>query len=168
MAPRGPRNQTTTAGRETRNSALNAKSGSRGGIQKRRGPGRVDGDGDLDMGAGAVRRSAEKTNGRPGPRSSHPRGASRTAAHLVSKHLGNDDNTQLASRISSSGPGRQGKSRNAVNIPLAFLRVHGLKSSKAATNQDGGVSDLIAFLERKATSLSTGRPKRQITIKKVC
>jgi nuclear RNA export factor len=168
MAPRGPRNQTTTAGRETRNSTLNAKSGSRGGISKRRGPGRVDGDGDLDMGAGAARRPGDKSNGRPGPRPSQPRGAARTAAHLVTKHLGNGDSTQLSSRISSAGPSRGGKSRSAVNIPLGFLRVHGLKSSKAATNKDGGVSDLIAFLERKATSLSTGRPKRQVTIKKVC
>ncbi|KAK4059764.1 hypothetical protein Trihar35433_10580 [Trichoderma harzianum] len=48
---------------------------------------------------------------------------------------------------------------------LTWLRVRGLKQSKAASNSDGGLSDLLSFLERKASSLGTGR-KRHITIRK--
>lgn len=157
MAPRGPKNQTATAGRETRSSTLNAKSSSRGGIQKRRGPTRIDGDGDLDMGAS----SGPKTgSGRPGPRSANARGGSKAVPTSI-RHLGNGD-------ASGAKAGRHGKTRGTTNIPLAFLRIHGLKESKAATNEGGGLPDLIAFLERKATALSTTRPKRHITIKKVC
>lgn len=164
MAPRGPRGGSSSAGRETRGSALNSKSSSRGGIAKRRGPARIDGDGDLDMGSGAARRSNQtattsKTNPRPGPRNNNPRGAMKTAETIL-KHISNGDTSQI------STSGRQIKPRNSTTTPLSILRVHGLKDSKAASNKDGGLSDLLSFLERKASALTTR--KRRIKIKKVC
>ena len=74
-------------------------------------------------------------------------------------------NNSLASRVSTAGrgPRARGKASN-----LTFLRVHGLKESKAVTNQDGGLSDLLNFLERKSSSFTTGKSSRQVTIKKVC
>lgn len=103
---------------------------------------------------------------RPSTRSSgapNPRGASKTA-QTVLKHLTNGDASALASRISNSNT-RAGRSRGAG---LTYLRVKGLKESKATSNQDGGLKDLINFLERKASSFTTGRQKRQVMIKKVC
>jgi hypothetical protein len=47
------------------------------------------------------------------------------------------------------------------------IRVSGLKESRAASNQDGGVSDLLAFLERKANGPDT-KPGDAVRIKKVC
>ncbi|KAM4059060.1 leucine rich repeats (2 copies) domain-containing protein [Hirsutella rhossiliensis] len=49
---------------------------------------------------------------------------------------------------------------------LTFLRVRGLRQSKAAANQDGGLGDLLSFLERKASSFTTGGQARQVMIKK--
>ncbi|TQS32825.1 hypothetical protein Golomagni_06848, partial [Golovinomyces magnicellulatus] len=78
-------------------------------------------------------------------------------------HLTNGDAATLASRISSSNTRTR-----ARGAGLTYLRVKGLKESKAVANQDGGLKDLINFLERKASSFTTGRPKRQVMIKKVC
>lgn len=172
MAPRGPRGQAASAGRETRSTTLNSKASSRGGIQKRRGQTRVDNDGDLDMGSGATARRSNpppgdsNTKGRGGPKTSNPRGSSRTA-QTVLKHLSNGDSSQLASRVTNPGAAKAVKSRLQNATPLSFLRVHGLKESKAANNPDGGLADLLAFLERKASSFLAGRHRRQVKIKKV-
>lgn len=173
MAPRGgPRNSASTAGRETRSTTLNSKASSRGGISKRRSQARVDGDGDLDMGSAAAKRTngasggADKAKTRTSSRTSGSRGASRTAQTML-KHLSNGDSTQLASRVNNPQAAKAAKTR-ANAIPLTFLRVHGLKESKASRNPDGGLSDLLAFLERKATTFTSGRKRRQVSIKKVC
>lgn len=172
MAPRGTRSQ--TAGRETRSSALNVKPSSRGGIQKRRSAAsRIDTDGDLDMGSSAARRprasalNDTKTPSRTGARGANTRGASRAAQTMV-KHLQDGEGSQLASRISSSANIRTGKPRSNATASLSFLRVHGLNESKASKNSDGGLSDLLAFLERKASSFTSGRQRRHVSIKKVC
>ena len=57
---------------------------------------------------------------------------------------------------------RAGRGRN-----LDDLVVLGLKQSKAATNPDGGVKDLLAFLERKATGTDAAASDA-IRIRKVC
>ena len=57
---------------------------------------------------------------------------------------------------------RAGRGRN-----LDDLAVLGLKQSKAATNPDGGVKDLLAFLERKATGPDAAAADA-IGIRKVC
>ena len=49
---------------------------------------------------------------------------------------------------------------------LDRISVWGLKKSKAASNPDGGVCDLIGFLERKATH--TDPEREAIKVKKVC
>lgn len=50
---------------------------------------------------------------------------------------------------------------------LATLKVTGLNSSKAASNADGGLEALVAFLERKAAGQDSSS-NRKIRIKKVC
>lgn len=47
------------------------------------------------------------------------------------------------------------------------IRVVGLKQSKAASNPDGGVKDLLAFLERKANGLASSG-NVPVRIRKVC
>lgn len=169
MAPRGPRGGAPRAGRETRNSALNAKSSSRGGIQKKRGgPIRTDGDGDLVMDPTAARGSKTAPSGprdsksRPSTRSTstpHTRGASKTAQG-VAKNLARNGTVNLNSGARSS------RSR-AQTADLTYLRVHGLKASKAASNPDGGLQDLVSFMERKSSSFAAGAGKRSVMIKKV-
>lgn len=169
MAPRGPRGQPGRApigqpGRETKSSTLNSKPIAKAGISKRKGPSRVDTDGDLDMSA-SVRRSTRNTTagtstrGASSGKSVPSKGGARMA-QAVQKHLKNGD-VDLESR---TGEGR--KSRPGQN--LLYLRVYGLKESKAARNPDGGLSDLLAFLERKASTFTAGRQRRQVKIKKVC
>ncbi|KJZ78327.1 hypothetical protein HIM_02365 [Hirsutella minnesotensis 3608] len=167
MAPHGDRS--SVAGRGPRSSALASKASTRGGIMKRKGRSRLDGDGDLEMDAGAKRPS----RGRPGepgssrtrtttrpPPGQNPRGASRTA-QAVLRHLGSSD-ASLASRIQGPSNGtRRGRSAG-----LTYLRVHGLKDSKAASNQDGGLGGLLSFMERKASSLGSRRQSRPVIIKK--
>ena len=50
---------------------------------------------------------------------------------------------------------------------LDQIRVRGLKQSKAAANPDGGVKDLLSFLERKATG-SEPSARNSVRIRKVC
>ncbi|KAG5981459.1 hypothetical protein E4U55_002906 [Claviceps digitariae] len=169
MAPQGPRS--SVAQRANRGATTGAKTTTRGGIQKRRAGMRTDIDGDLDMDAVGKRaakvaaseaRASRSRPARAGP-GKNPRGVS-TAAQTVLKHLKGNDSSGLASRASASITGRATRARGN----LSFLRVHGLKQSKAASNQDGGLSDLLAFLERKATSFrsSTNKQARPVMIKK--
>ena len=173
MAPKGLRNQ-TTVGRETRSNSQN-KPSTRGGISKRRaGPTKLDTDGDLDM--DPARRAKKPSNtdlsnskSRPNTRSSttNARGASRTA-QTVLKHLTGGDPTTLATRISKSGTDGRINGNRVRGSGLTYLRVHGLKKSKAASNPDGGLHGLLGFLERKASAMTgAGNSKRQIIIKKV-
>ncbi|QUC17927.1 uncharacterized protein UV8b_02168 [Ustilaginoidea virens] len=173
MAPRGPR--ATSSSWTTRGATTGAKTTTRGGVQKRRaGATRADLDGDLDMdaigkrAARTVATEAKNGKGRPARAGTgkNPRGVS-TAAQTVLKHLSRNEVSSLASRVSEANSGRSSRGRGKGN-GLCFLRVHGLKQSKAANNQDGGLSDLLSFLERKASSLtsSAGKQTRQVMIKK--
>ncbi|KAL2213544.1 hypothetical protein CC79DRAFT_1362355 [Sarocladium strictum] len=166
MAPRGGsrgaqggRAPIGQPGRETKSATLNSKPISRGGISKRKG--RTDTDGDLDMTA-TTRRSTRNTAGGSsrGGKSTSTRSASKVA-EAVQRHLKTGDG-ELDARISQSSDRK--KSRPAPN--LTWLRVRGLKESKASRNPDGGLSDLLAFLERKAGSFTSGRRKRAIKVKK--
>ncbi|KAJ6445999.1 mRNA export factor mex67 [Purpureocillium lavendulum] len=151
--------------------ALSAKPSSRGGIQKRKGPGRVDDDGDLDMDAAGKRPrttpGSTATRSGPAPRSTatrNPRGVSR-AAQNVMKHLRSGDSSSLANRVSDPSDARATRARGRAP-GLTYLRVHGLRQSKAAGNKDGGLSDLLSFLERKASSLASTRRGRPVMISK--
>ncbi|KAG6005264.1 hypothetical protein E4U21_000301 [Claviceps maximensis] len=167
MAPQGP--SSSVAQRANRGATSGAKTTTRGGIQKKRaGATRTDIDGDLDMdtvgkraarlAASEARRSRLKS-ARTDP-GSHSSGAS-TAALTVLRHLKGNGPSGLAIGRFAEVTRNRGK--------VYFLRVHGLKQSKAVGNQDGGLNDLLKFLERKATSFrssSFNRPVRSVMIKK--
>ncbi|TQV97177.1 hypothetical protein V2A60_000192 [Cordyceps javanica] len=165
MAPRGARSGGAQPSRGSKATSMKSQAGSRGGIQKKRaGATKIDGDGDLDMDS-AGRRSAKSAGTQPGGGQSKPntrssttkttRGTSKVAQNVL-KHLTNGTIGDGASRVTRGRP----KSN------LSYLRVHGLKQSKASSNPDGGVKDLLSFLERKATSFTSGRQRRNIMIKK--
>ena len=155
----------------------------RGGIQKRSStPVKVDKDGDLDMGAadsnnkimrtsrggrGAAIRGSSQTSraaqsGQSDSRTKarSTRSALDTAAvqKAVFNELGLKDAGQGAR--SSRPPGNAHRHRDS----LEKVSVWGLKQSKAASNEDGGLRDLVAFLERKATRGA----EEPLRIKKVC
>lgn len=150
--PRGPRNGSPSVR-------------GRGGIQKRRtGPARVDKDGDLVMDAANEKGKAGRgrldgssssrgqTSGRGGKGPARGGLTSQRAQQAILRGLEGDQATLLEAR----------RSRGNVT-----LRVDGLKSSKAASNSDGGLNSLLGFLERKANGLDA-KSKKIIKIKKVC
>ncbi|GAP85936.1 putative mRNA export factor mex67 [Rosellinia necatrix] len=169
MAPMGPKKGPTPSTRGARNpQASTTKASTRGGISKRRGAGplRVDRDGDLNMDPSATANAAQshskrsKKNSTPsattarGSSSRNPRPTA-TAQQLIQRFINNETH-----RVSSNT-----RSGRRVDIPPPVtLRVEGLKRSKAASNEDGGLRDLLIFLERKAQSID--HISRPIRIKK--
>lgn len=104
--------------------------------------------------------------GRTGGRGGQvPSGAARLATaqgqQAILRGMRSQQANILESRIT------QGDGSTASRKELMDIRVHGLKESKAASNADGGLKDLLGFLERKASALN-GAPARGIRIKKVC
>lgn len=159
-------NRTSAPPRGPRNSSSGAKGGGRvggGGISKRRGgPIRVDKDGDLEMDAiGANGRKSGKgsigASVPTGPRG-HGRGGGRNAGRGGAK-IDLAKNPQAILR----GMGSQSQQANV----LVTLWIKGLKGSKAASNSDQGISSLVTFLERKATTMES-KSKRTVRVKKVC
>ncbi|KAM0329913.1 hypothetical protein ACHAQA_004079 [Verticillium albo-atrum] len=134
--------------RSNRAPASAPKGPSRGGIQKRGRPGRVDQDGDLDMDAAAARRSNRPARNEP----SAPRGAQRGTRSNAAPAKGSARNHQaIARHLDGEGADLITKKKQQSG-PLVWLDVKGLKESKAVRNRDGGVRDLISFVERKAQS----------------
>ena len=162
----------------------------RGGIQKRSGVAvRIDKDGDLDMDAALA-----LTRGRGGVRDE--RGAMHIRGTAGSGSGRGDMKAQRSSRVATlkqkaifRGMGSEnimphgslhgsrfarqlgktiGKERDLnAREGLVQIIVSGLKDSKAASNPDGGVKDLLGFLERKAST--TDAPARDmVRIRKVC
>ncbi|ESZ99579.1 hypothetical protein SBOR_0052 [Sclerotinia borealis F-4128] len=156
-------NRTSAPPRGPRNSSSSAKGGGRvggGGITKRRtGPIRVDKDGDLDMdtttGANG-RRGGKNAIGVSAP--TGPRGHGRP-----SRNTGRGGRLDLARNPQAILRGMGSQSQQA-NV-LVTLWVKGLKGSKAASNDDQGLSALVSFLERKAATLDS-KSKRSIRVKK--
>jgi nuclear RNA export factor len=161
----------------------------RGGIQKRRGgPPRVDKDGDLVMdtvegkmivGGGSGRPEGNKSlraraGARGGQVAGTPRGnlLTQQSQQAIIRGLESHQANVLESRISQgtsiehSGPVRKDWRRDPQTPPVS-LRVRGLKESKAASNHDGGLKDLLSFLERKANGQDVESHK-MVRIKKVC
>lgn len=180
--PTGPR-AARTSGR-----LASSRTPSRGGIQKRGStPVRVDKDGDVAMGAvgAGVRASGSRRgtairgsalNRRHDPLSGRTSRPSRmgidTSAiqKTILRSMGSDEPLSKGPRSSLRGVRGRDRGRDRTHDtrdPLDRITVTGLKQSKAAGNPDGGVSDLIGFLERKATN--PGAPAREaVKIKKVC
>lgn len=155
MAPRAAR----SGAREAKPTAAKARAANRAGITKRKA--KIDGDGDMDMDGAARRKAgadAAASKGRPTTRAAQRIKPSKVAQNMA-KHLTNGQSGDLASRVKGAIKGKGA---------LTYLRVHGMKQSKAANNPDGGLKDLLSFLERKSTSLIEGRRTRQVVIKKVC
>lgn len=181
MAPSGPRAQRNARGSTT----LNKTTGRPSGIKKRGAGGstKADRDGDLDMdtpaapnGPGRGRNQANNKSAPPtGPRRSArsapaggrgPKPTTR-AADMVKKIIeGGSGNmsSRIAAGIDTSG--RHNRSSRPVNAANTMtLKIGGLKDSKAANNEGGGLRELVIFLERKASSV--GKLERPVRVKKV-
>lgn len=174
--PNGPRagargGATSTGPRNTRNSTGASRGAPRGGVSKRGRPApRLDRDGDLDMGAASGTRpvagpnkATNPSSRRGNPRSSGAKSNSRLQQNL-DRHLGDTSQIPRASTAPRAA---------VVNTTLT---VGGLKSSRAATNADGGIKSLVEFVEKKATHIkrkdaSTNGNRgsvRPVLVKKVC
>ncbi len=184
-APTGPRG---SIGRSRNNQS---RGPSRGGIQKRRGgTPRTDRDGDLDMDAAAGRgrgRGAPSRPGQPYPTNGGRGGARGGTARgilderrvlrgmgsenaIVTRPRTNTGVKGILKEASGSGRGRQEKPAARLDC----ISVRGWTESKAASNPDRGLQNLLDFLERKATVLEgkatgTNTPARDaVRIVKVC
>src|SRR5579862_3974258 len=174
-APTGPK---TRAG--SRNNSTLTTPIAHGGIRKRRSnTPRIDKDGDLDMdgpinGAGGRGRGGR---GRGGPnenpptrgnvqmgRGQHrgpPRGGFFGGTGVQQAILRGMARGDARVRNPGGGFGTTGAFNEAAGRGKGWgsgydeIRVRGLRESKAASNRDGGVSDLLAFLERKANGPDT-------------
>ncbi|KAG7128103.1 mRNA export factor mex67 like protein [Verticillium longisporum] len=133
--------------RSNRAPASAPKGPSRGGIQKRGRAGRVDQDGDLDMDSAAARRAARPA--RNEPTAARPQRGARTNAAPAKSSARNHQ--AIARHLDGEGADLITK-KKAQSGPLVWLDVKGLKESKASRNRDGGIRDLISFIERKAQS----------------
>lgn len=146
--------------RNPRGSRGRSNAPDRGGIRKR-GAVRVDRDGDLDMDGGSGRsrggKRARGDSGRGTPAGGQAPGRER-ALDAIQK--------ALSSNVNSQANIRQPRERGGG---LEQLIVRGWKQSKAASNPDGGVDSLIAFLERKATPPDPkAAANTRVKITKVC
>lgn len=126
----------------------------RGGIRKR-GPIRTDRDGDMDMDRGGVR-GAKRPRGDTGRATTSGRPARDRTLDAIQKAISSSKDSQANIRqINRAGGGN-----------LEQFSVRGWKQSKAASNRDGGVESLIAFLERRMNATTKSGPRAKIT--KVC
>lgn len=131
----------------------------RGGIRKR-GPMRTDRDGDMDMDRGGAR-------GGKRPRGETGRAGGRSTAG--GRPLARDKTLDAIQKAISSSKDSQANIRQIKSSSGASLEqfsVRGWKQSKAASNRDGGVESLIAFLERRMNATTKSGPRAKIT--KVC
>ncbi|KAI0395808.1 hypothetical protein F5Y17DRAFT_178335 [Xylariaceae sp. FL0594] len=169
MAPMGPKKNGPAAGRNAKSNnakkTTTDKASTRNGISKRRGPTtRVDRDGDLSMDSLTASKGAQHKN-HPAPSTNKPRAPPRnpkaaSKTKQVIERVLNGNHDAIASQVTT----RTHASRNGDSKPLVTLRVEGLKASKAGSNEGGGLRELLAFLERKASSCSGNT--RTVRIKK--
>ncbi|KAK4101724.1 hypothetical protein N658DRAFT_425140 [Parathielavia hyrcaniae] len=116
--------------------------GARGaGVGKRRATPRTDRDGDVSMDSITSAKiptgpSAQSTRGGRGSRGGRPSRTSSRFAQNVRNYVSEQD-----------GASRNPKSQ----FNKVFIKIHGLKDSKAASNSDGGLRSLLEFLERKSS-----------------
>lgn len=184
--PNGPRGRTNLRG------STGAQVSHRGGIQKRRGAPRLDKDGDLSMdspglpgpgdrskrgrGRGDLSSRSDSDGGRGlnGAQHGPSRGIFAGAAFqkAIARGLaGGDANIKGPNQVlrmegvvkEAAGNGKKRDRQNG----LEQIRVIGLRQSKASANIDGGVKDLLAFLERKATG-PDAPGNEAVRIRKVC
>ena len=160
----------------------------RGGIQKRsRESSYTDRETEMDIdtagdvtsrGRRDLLRGRVSQRARGGARSSHDVrtvGSTRTSLNAAAiqkaiiRGLGSEDairSLRQGQRTTRLFGNQVGKDRDAPPKGLIQLVVRGFKDSKAASNPDGGIKDLLAFLERKASADVSAR--EAVKIKKVC
>lgn len=161
----------------------------RGGIQKRsRDSSRAEKETEMDIDAvgGDVtgrgrrdpRRDRVSLRARGGAGSGHDVrivGSARTSLNAAAvqkaiiRGLGSEDairSLRQGHRTARLLGNHAGKDKDAAPKGLTQLVVRGFKDSKAASNPDGGIKDLLAFLERKASADVSAR--ETVKIKKVC
>ncbi|KAJ5911825.1 uncharacterized protein N7473_001128 [Penicillium subrubescens] len=147
--------------------------GDRGGIRKR-GPIRTDRDGDMDMDAPGGRggkRGGRGGPGRPtGSGSGSGAGVGRPARSGGDRPQARDKTLEAIQKAISNTRDsqvsiRQGK--NAAPSNLELFSVLGWKESKVSSHRDGGVENLIAFLERRMNAHSKSGPRARITKSRV-
>ena len=127
----------------------------RGGIRKR-GPTRIDRDGDMDMdSAGGRNRGSKRGRGGEPGRSTAP---GRAPVDAIQKAI-SGSTTESQANIRQGGKGGGSK--------LEQASVRGWKQSKAASNRDGGLESLITFLEKKLNTPDSKASSRA-RITKVC
>lgn len=137
-----------------------AGGGGGGGIRKR-GPTRTDRDGDMEMDASSGR-GGKKSRGGPGPvRPAARQPGGRTQGR--SKNLDAIQRALVDNAGTSQANVRSGAGRG--NSSLEQFIITGWAKSKASTNRDRGVENLVSFLERRMNAQQKG-PKVKIT--KVC
>ncbi|OQE38938.1 hypothetical protein PENCOP_c007G04700 [Penicillium coprophilum] len=139
----------------------------RGGIRKR-GPTRTDRDGDMEMDAGgarAKRNRADKSalGGRAAGAGAGGRAAGTSNRTQTRNKLMDADVIQraISSADSQANIHHGGKKKSGGD--LEPFSVRGWKESKAASNRDGGLESLIAFLERRMNSFIKSGPRAKIT-----
>ncbi len=160
----------------SRHSSPSVRGPSRGGIQKRAGGAvRVDKDGDLVMDAETgARRGKGRPEGNRAPSGSRGRGSGR-GGNSNTPH-GNLSTSEAQRAIIRGLDSRQFNTVDSKKFQRGDfarrerdtieIRIPGLKESKAAHNPDGGLKDLLSFIERKASGLA-GAPRGGVRIKKV-
>ncbi|KAI0100406.1 hypothetical protein GGR51DRAFT_564214 [Nemania sp. FL0031] len=168
MAPMGPKKGAIGNNRGTRNTpASTSKASTRGGISKRQSTraAKIDRDGDFSMEPSVTTNSSQSHPRRPktvaappGPitRSSTRNPRPTAKAQQIIQRVINGDTSQVSSRT-------RGSLRDNI-VPTVTLKVEGLKASRAASNQGGGLKELLVFLERKAQSIE--QIQRHIRIRK--
>ena len=141
----------------------------RGGIRKR-GPTRTDRDGDMDMDAGGARakRNRADKSALGGRAAGTGAGGRAVGAGNRAQARNKPRDTDLIQRAIYSADSQANIQRNKKKTggDLEQFSVRGWKSSKAASNRDGGLESLIAFLERRMNSFIKSGPRAKIT--KVC
>lgn len=134
----------------------------RGPASMRRGGTRTDRDGDLSMGIAVKGRGGISKSSAPArpnkdltAKSSKPGILSASAQRQILRQAGTRDVSMKEVRAS---PARGGQ---------VELRITGWTKSKASSGADGGVSSLIKWLEKKA-STKLGSRGRSVKVQKVC
>jgi len=135
----------------------------RGPAAARRAGARADRDGDVSMGVSTKGRGAISKSTAP------PTGPRRdlTARGGKSGILGATAQREILRKAGAGDVSMKEARTSAARGGLVELKVTGWTKSKASGDQDGGVSSLIKWLEKKA-STKLGSRGRTVKIRKVC
>ncbi|KAJ6020470.1 hypothetical protein N7540_005974 [Penicillium herquei] len=138
--------------------------GGGGGIRKR-GPTRTDRDRDvdMDMDSTGTRGGKQSRGANARSRGRHPGGRAPPRTPAGGRPQIRGKNLAMMERAIASVKESQVNIRSGKNTanPLEEISIGGWKESTASKNRDGGVSNLVAFIERKmiANARSGTRPK---------